>query len=84
MLCPIFRLLAHAFTHPHRPFYTLAVYYTSVPSEKGLYHIPSVIDLSSTIDMDMDAGASGNWFSLSSVIYGERSVKLRCTRRGDV
>lgn len=77
MLPPIFRLLAHAFTLPHRRFYTPATDYTSVPSEKGLYPIPSVIDLPSMMDVDMDAGASGQRFGLSGGIYGERSVKLR-------
>ena len=77
MLPPIFRLLAHAFTLPHRRFYTPATDYTSVPPEKGLYPIPSVIDLPSMMEMEMDAGASGHRFGVPGGIYGERSVKQR-------
>ncbi|EPT05759.1 hypothetical protein FOMPIDRAFT_1045062 [Fomitopsis schrenkii] len=62
VLPPIFRLLAHAFTLPHRRFYTPATDYTSVPPEKGLYPIPSVIDLPNVMDTatDMGVGAGGN------------------------
>ena len=77
VLPPIFRLLAHAFTLPHRRFYTPATDYTSVPPEKGLYPIPSVIDLPSMMEMEMDAGASGHRFGMPGGIYGERSVKQR-------
>ncbi|EPT05787.1 hypothetical protein FOMPIDRAFT_1045088 [Fomitopsis schrenkii] len=62
VLPPIFRLLAHAFTLPHRRFYTPATDYTSVPPEKGLYPNPPVIDLPNVMDTatDMDVGAGGN------------------------
>ncbi|TFY53347.1 hypothetical protein EVJ58_g9506 [Rhodofomes roseus] len=42
VLPPLFRLLAHAFTLPHRRFYTPATDYKNVPAEKGLYPIPCV------------------------------------------
>ncbi|KAH9932312.1 uncharacterized protein B0H18DRAFT_987534 [Fomitopsis serialis] len=79
VLPPLFRLLAHAFTLPHRRFYTPATDYKNVPAEKGLYPIPSVIDLSSMMEMEMDGagGASGHRFGVPGGIYGERSVKLR-------
>ncbi|KZT66652.1 hypothetical protein DAEQUDRAFT_730063 [Daedalea quercina L-15889] len=77
VLPPLFRLLAHAFTLPHRRFYTPATDYTSVPPEKGLYPIPSVIDLPSMMEMEMDTGASGHRFGVPGGIYGERSVKQR-------
>lgn len=77
VLPPLFRLLAHAFTLPHRRFYTPATDYTSVPAEKGLYPIPSVIDLPSMMELEMDVGASGHRFGGRGGIYGDRSVNLR-------
>ena len=52
ILPPIFRLLAHAFTLPHRRFYTPATDYQKVPQEKGLHPIPSVIDLPTQLEVE--------------------------------
>lgn len=52
ILPPTFRLLAQAFTLPNRRFYTPATDYKSVPPEKGLHPIPSVIDLPSHMGVD--------------------------------
>ena len=50
----IFRFLASIFTLPHRRFYTPATDYGDVPVERGLHPIPSVIDLPSQLQMEMD------------------------------
>jgi len=50
----IFRFLASIFTLPHRRFYTPATDYEDVPIERGLHPIPSVIDLPSQLQMEMD------------------------------
>ena len=52
ILPPIFRFLAQLFTLPHRRFYTPATDYTSVPPEKGLRPIPSVIDLPRMVEYE--------------------------------
>ncbi|KAI0747169.1 PAP2-domain-containing protein [Daedaleopsis nitida] len=54
VLPPTFRLLSHLFTLPHRRFYTPATDYTSVPAEKGLRPIPSVIDLPRMVEYEVD------------------------------
>ncbi|KZT00509.1 uncharacterized protein LAESUDRAFT_553458 [Laetiporus sulphureus 93-53] len=60
VLPPLFRLLSHAFTLPHRRFYTPATDYKNVPPETGLHPIPSVIDLPGMMEMETDGGgASG-------------------------
>ncbi|EJF56556.1 hypothetical protein DICSQDRAFT_71301 [Dichomitus squalens LYAD-421 SS1] len=59
VLPPTFRFLSHLFTLPHRRFYTPATDYTSVPPEKGLRPIPSVIDLPRMVEYEVDGvGAS--------------------------
>ena len=57
VLPPTFRFLSHLFTLPHRRFYTPATDYTSVPPEKGLRPIPSVIDLPRMVEYEVDGGA---------------------------
>ena len=52
ILPPIFLFLAQLFTLPHRRFYTPATDYTSVPPEKGLRPIPSVIDLPRMVEYE--------------------------------
>lgn len=54
ILPPTFRFLSHLFTLPHRRFYTPATDYTSVPPEKGLRPIPSVIDLPRMVELEVD------------------------------
>ena len=54
VLPPIFRFLSHLFTLPHRRFYTPATDYVSVPPEKGLRPIPSVIDLPRMVEYEVD------------------------------
>ncbi|KAI0777323.1 PAP2-domain-containing protein [Trametes elegans] len=54
VLPPIFRFLSHLFTLPHRRFYTPATDYTSVPVDKGLRPIPSVIDLPGMVEYEVD------------------------------
>jgi membrane-associated phospholipid phosphatase len=54
VLPPTFRFLASIFTLPNRRFYTPATDYTTVPPEKGLHPIPSVIDLPSQLEMEID------------------------------
>ena len=50
----IFRFLASIFTLPNRRFYTPATDYADVPIERGLHPIPSVIDLPSQLQLEMD------------------------------
>lgn len=50
----IFRFLASIFTLPNRRFYTPATDYEDVPIERGLRPIPSVIDLPSQLELEMD------------------------------
>ncbi|CCL98041.1 uncharacterized protein FIBRA_00035 [Fibroporia radiculosa] len=87
VLPPIFRLLSQAFTLPHRRFYTPATDYKNVPAEKGLHPIPSVIDLTSMMEMETDVGnASASGFGVGlqyGGIYGERNVKLRGAKGRD-
>ena len=60
VLPPTFRFLSHTFTLPHRRFYTPATPYTSVPPEKGLRPIPSVIDLPRMVEYEVDGGAAAS------------------------
>ncbi|PIL27863.1 hypothetical protein GSI_11019 [Ganoderma sinense ZZ0214-1] len=60
VLPPTFRFLSHLFTLPHRRFYTPATDYTSVPPEKGLRPIPSVIDLPSMVEYEVDGRAASS------------------------
>ena len=50
----IFRFFANIFTLPSRRFYTPATDYEDVPAERGLHPIPSVIDLPSQLQLEMD------------------------------
>ena len=50
----IYRFLANIFTLPNRRFYTPATDYEDVPIERGLHPIPSVIDLPSQLQLEMD------------------------------
>ena len=60
VLPPTFRFLSHTFTLPHRRFYTPATDYTSVPPGKGLRPIPSVIDLPSMVEYEVDCMAAAS------------------------
>ncbi|KAI0945106.1 hypothetical protein AcV7_001736 [Taiwanofungus camphoratus] len=80
ILPPIFRLLAQLFTLPHRRFYTPATDYTSVPPEKGLRPIPSVIDLPGMMEQEMDGGAASSLSTHGTGyggVYGTAGIKLR-------
>lgn len=62
----IFRFLASIFTLPNRRFYTPATDYEGVPIERGLHPIPSVIDLSTQLQVEVDdenVSASTGWGS---------------------
>jgi len=81
LLPPIFRLLSLAIRLPHRRFYTPAIEYKSIPSDRGggagaFGSIPSVIDLPST-----NAGVSfevGRWSGSGIGIDGvSRDLKMR-------
>ena len=50
----IYRFLANIFTLPNRRFYTPATDYEEVPIERGLHPIPSVIDLPTQLQLEMD------------------------------
>ena len=50
----IYRFLANIFTLPSRRFYTPATDYEEVPMERGLHPIPSVIDLPTQLQLEMD------------------------------
>ncbi|KAI0824912.1 PAP2-domain-containing protein [Trametes gibbosa] len=54
VLPPTFRFLSHTFTLPNRRFYTPATDYTSMPVDKGLRPIPSVIDLPGMVEYEVD------------------------------
>ncbi|KAI1789463.1 PAP2 superfamily-domain-containing protein [Ganoderma leucocontextum] len=60
VLPPTFRFLSHLFTLPHRRFYTPATDYTSVPPEKGLRPIPSVIDLPRMVEYEVNGVAASS------------------------
>lgn len=76
VLPPTFRFLAQIFTLPHRRFYTPATDYKSVPSDLGLRPIPSVMDLSGTLGMEVDLDADAGWTSGRSV-SGNGEVRVR-------
>lgn len=58
VLPPLFRTLARLFTLPNRKFYTPATDYDgSVPDDKGLHPVPSVIDIPGMLTSN-DGGAS--------------------------
>jgi len=74
ILPPLFRSLALLFTLPNRKFYTPATDYDgSVPEDKGLHPIPSVIDIPGMM-RSSDGGAST---ALPSYALGHREVALR-------
>ncbi|KAL6301478.1 hypothetical protein BKA93DRAFT_797667 [Sparassis latifolia] len=80
ILPPIFRLLSHLFTLPHRRFYTPATDYTTMPPEKGLRPIPSVIDLPHMMELQHDeGGASGRRYG-NAYGHSKSAVKLRNAR----
>ncbi|KAG6379508.1 PAP2 superfamily-domain-containing protein [Boletus reticuloceps] len=57
VLPPVFRALAPHFDLPHRRFYTPATDYGRLPMENGLRPIPSVIDLTGTLEV---SGVNGS------------------------
>lgn len=81
VLPPTFRFLASIFTLPSRRFYTPATDYTTVPPEKGLHPIPSVIDLPSQLEMEVDEEASASTGRAArknvGVLLGHSDVKNR-------
>ena len=78
ILPPIFRFLSHLVTLPHRRFYTPATDYTSVPPEKGLRPIPSVIDLPRMVEIDGVVAGAGASTARPAGGYG--AVKQRSGR----
>jgi hypothetical protein len=87
-LPPLFRFLASIFTLPNRRFYTPATDYTTVPSEKGIHPIPSVIDLPSQLELEVDdevtttSGRAGK--KNVGVLLGRADVKNRKAGTGNV
>ncbi|OCH86020.1 hypothetical protein OBBRIDRAFT_738818 [Obba rivulosa] len=76
ILPPTFRFLAQLFTLPHRRFYTPATDYKTVPPEKGLRPIPSVIDLPGMVELEMDEVAASTARRLAHASR-RRELKLR-------
>lgn len=59
ILPPSYRLLSHLFKLPARRFYMQATDYTSVPHEPlGLHPIPSMIDLPTQLEVEVDIRSS--------------------------
>lgn len=78
ILPPTFRLLSHLFTLPHRRFYIPATDYTSVPPEKTLRAVPSVIDLPHMMELQLDEGGASGWRPKGyGALTGNAAVKLR-------
>ena len=84
VLPPTFRLLSHLFTLPHRRFYTPATDYTSVPAEKGLRPIPSVIDLPNMVEYEVDGVGLDAAAAASSArrSYGATALTRMKNRKG--
>jgi hypothetical protein len=87
VLPPTFRFLASIFTLPSRRFYTPATDYTTVPPEKGLHPIPSVIDLPSQLEVEVDEEASASTGRAAKrgvgVLLGHSDVKNRKAANGN-
>jgi len=87
VLPPTFRFLSIIFTLPSRRFYTPATDYTTVPPEKGLHPIPSVIDLPSQLEMEVDKEASASTGRAArknvGVLLGYSDVKNRKAVNGN-
>lgn len=75
VLPPFFRFLAQLFTLPHRRFYTPATDYTSVPPEKGLHPIPSVIDLPSHLAVDATGMSTATIMDMDSRFHPYRALR---------
>ena len=82
ILPPIFRFLSHLVTLPHRRFYTPATDYTSVPPEKGLRPIPSVIDLPRMVEYEANAASTARAGAGGG--YGTITMKQRSGRGAGV
>ena len=80
ILPPTFRFLSHLFTLPHRRFYTPATDYTSVPPEKGLRPIPSVIDLPRMVEYEAAESTARAQGRGRGGVYG--AVKQRSGKGG--
>ncbi|EKM56390.1 uncharacterized protein PHACADRAFT_253476 [Phanerochaete carnosa HHB-10118-sp] len=77
-LPPTFRFLGQLMTLPHRRFYTPATDYQRVPSEKGLHPIPSVLDLPSMLELEVDGVSTAPAAGKSN----KQGLKLRAGRGG--
>ncbi|OSD02614.1 PAP2-domain-containing protein [Trametes coccinea BRFM310] len=83
ILPPTFRFLSHLFTLPNRRFYTPATDYTSVPADKGLRPIPSVIDLPGMVEYEVDgvgAAAAAASTARRNASRGYGAIKQRAGR----
>ncbi|CDO71138.1 hypothetical protein BN946_scf184845.g8 [Trametes cinnabarina] len=83
ILPPTFRFLSHLFTLPNRRFYTPATDYTSVPADKGLRPIPSVIDLPGMVEYEVDgvgAAAAAASTARRNASRASAAIKLRAGR----
>ncbi|EMD34637.1 hypothetical protein CERSUDRAFT_116813 [Gelatoporia subvermispora B] len=81
ILPPTFRFLAQLFTLPHRRFYTPATDYKSVPPDKGLRPIPSVIDLPGMVEIEMD-GIAASTARRRALENSCNDIKLRTSGKG--
>ncbi|KAH9887321.1 PAP2-domain-containing protein [Cubamyces lactineus] len=80
VLPPTFRFLSHLFTLPNRRFYTPATDYTSMPADKGLRPIPSVIDLPGMVEYEVDGVGAAATASTARRGYG--MIKQRTAKNG--
>ena len=80
VLPPTFRFLSHLFTLPNRRFYTPATDYTSMPADKGLRPIPSVIDLPGMVEYEVDGVGAAATASTARRGYGV--IKQRAGKNG--
>ncbi|KAF7797379.1 hypothetical protein EIP86_008574 [Pleurotus ostreatoroseus] len=82
ILPPLYRMLSHLFTLPHRRYYTPATDYRGVPPEKGLRALPSVLDLPGMVELEVD-GVDGVSTAPSRRVDADgRAIKLRAGKGG--
>ncbi|KAH9849013.1 PAP2-domain-containing protein [Lenzites betulinus] len=79
-LPPTFRFLSHTFTLPNRRFYTPATDYRSMPADKGLRPIPSVIDLPGMVEYEVDS--VGIDTAAASTARARRNARRAIKQRG--
>lgn len=76
ILPPVYRFLSLLVTLPNRRFYTPATAYKGVPLEKHLRALPSVLDLPSLVELEVDGVSTA-----ASRGVGVGDVKLRNSGR---